>query len=149
MTRPIEGFDIIVQSFAWRGCCNMSSNETRALVSAVVEVYNAKDLEGLRDLYHCDATYWSALTDLCEGRDAILAHFQELFSALPDERMSAKVVIAEGETAVAEFESSGCDADGVEYRIEFTEVFKLTDGLIRSVSVYIDPKDVEVIAGTH
>ena len=125
----------------------MSSNETRALVSAVVEAYNARDLEGLRDLYHCDATYWSALTDLCEGRDAILTHLQELFSALPDERMSAKVIVAE--TAVAEFESSGCDADGVEYRIEFTEVFKLADGLIRSVSVYIDPKDVEVVAGTH
>ena len=127
----------------------MSSNETRALVSAVVEAYNAKDLEGLRDLYHCDATYWSALTDLCEGRDEILAHFQELFSALPDERMSAKVVVAEGETAVAEFESSGFGADGAKYRIEFTEVFKLTDGLIHSVSVYIDPKAVEVISGTH
>ena len=127
----------------------MGKDETRSLVAAVVEAYNAKDLEGLRDLYHHDATYWSALTDLCDGRDAILTHVQELFAALPDEQMRAKVVVVEGETAVAEFESSGCDADGVEYRIEFTEVFKLADGQIDSVSVYIDPKDVEVIGGHH
>ena len=55
----------------------------------------------------------------------------------------------EGETAVAEFESFGCDADGVEYRIEFTEVFKLADGLIDSVTVYIDPETVENIASNH
>ncbi|MCS5683949.1 MAG: nuclear transport factor 2 family protein, partial [Acidimicrobiales bacterium] len=113
------------------------------------EAYNAKDLEGLRDLYHHDATYWSALTDLCDGRDAILTHVQELFAALPDEQMRAKVVVVEGETAVAEFESFGCDADGVEYRIEFTEVFKLADGLIDSVTVYIDPETVENIASNH
>ena len=127
----------------------MGKDETRSLIAAVVEAYNAKDLEGLRDLYHRDATYWSALTDLCEGRDAILTHVQELFAALPDERMRAKVVVVEGETAVAEFESFGCDADGVEYRIEFTEVFKLADGLIDSVTVYIDPETVENIASNH
>ena len=127
----------------------MGKDKTRSLVAAVVEAYNAKDLEGLRDLYHRDATYWSALTDLCEGRDAILTHVQELFAALPDERMRAKVVVVEGETAVAEFESFGCDADGVEYRIEFTEVFKLADGLIDSVTVYIDPETVENIASNH
>ena len=127
----------------------MGKDKTRSLVAAVVEAYNAKDLEGLRDLYHRDATYWSALTDLCEGRDAILTHVQELFAALPDEQMRAKVVVVEGETAVAEFESFGCDADGVEYRIEFTEVFKLADGLIDSVTVYIDPETVENIASNH
>ena len=127
----------------------MGKDKTRSLVAAVVEAYNAKDLEGLRDLYHHAATYWSALTDLCDGRDAILTHVQELFAALPDEQMRAKGVVVEGETAVAEFESFGCDADGVEYRIEFTEVFKLADGLIDSVTVYIDPETVENIASNH
>ena len=127
----------------------MGEDQTRSLIAAVVEAYNAKDLEGLRNLYHREATYWSALTDLCEGRDEILTHVQELFVALPDERMRAKVVVVEGETAIAEFESSGRDADGAEYRIGFTEVFKIADGLIDSVNVYIDPKDVEVIGGHH
>ena len=36
----------------------MGKDKTRSLVAAVVEAYNAKDLEGLRDLYHHDATYW-------------------------------------------------------------------------------------------
>ena len=44
----------------------MGTNESRAAVHAIVEAYNAKDLEALSALYHPDATYWSALSDLRE-----------------------------------------------------------------------------------
>jgi len=63
--------------------------------------------------------------------------------------MSATVVIAEGDTAVAEFESTGRDANGVDYRIEFTEVIQFDNGRISSVTVYIDPETVENIASNH
>ena len=127
----------------------MGTNESRAAVHAIVEAYNAKDLEALSALYHPDATYWSALSDLREGRDSIRGHIQELFPALPNEQMRATVVIAEGDTAVAEFESAGQDADGVDYRIEFTEVIQFDEGQISSVTVYIDPEAVENIASNH
>ena len=127
----------------------MGTNESRAAVHAIVEAYNAKDLEALSALYHPDATYWSALSDLREGRDSIRGHIQELFTALPNEQMRATVVIAEGDTAVAEFESTGQDADGVDYRIEFTEVIQFDEGQISSVTVYIDPEAVENIASNH
>ena len=127
----------------------MGTNESRAAVHTIVEAYNAKDLEALSALYHPDATYWSALSDLREGRDSIRGHIQELFTALPNEQMRATVVIAEGDTAVAEFESAGQDADGVDYRIEFTEVIQFDEGQISSVTVYIDPEAVENIASNH
>ena len=127
----------------------MGTNESRAAVHANVAAYNAKDLEALSALYHPDATYWSALSDLREGRDSIRGHIQELFTALPNEQMSATVVIAEGDTAVAEFESTGRDANGVDYRIEFTEVIQFDNGRISSVTVYIDPETVENIASNH
>ena len=127
----------------------MGTEESRASVHGIVEAYNAKDLEALSALYHPDATYWSALSDLREGRDSIREHIQELFTALPNERMRAMTVIAEGDTAVAEFESLGQDANGVDYRIEFTEVIQFDEGRISSVSVYIDPETVENIAGNH
>ena len=127
----------------------MGTNESRAAVHAIVEAYNAKDLEALSALYHPDATYWSALSDLRKGRDSIRGHIQELFTALPNEQMSATVVIAEGDTAVAEFESTGRDANGVDYRIEFTEVIQFDNGRISSVTVYIDPETVENIASNH
>ena len=127
----------------------MGTNESRAAVHAIVEAYNAKDLEALSALYHPDATYWSALSDLREGRDSIRGHIQELFTALPNEQLRATVVIAEGDTAVAEFESTGQDAGGVDYRIEFTEVIQFDEGQISSVTVYIDPEAVENIASNH
>ena len=127
----------------------MGTNESRAAVHAIVAAYNAKDLEALSALYHPDATYWSALSDLREGRDSIRGHIQELFTALPNEQMRATVVIAEGDTAVAEFESTGRDANGVDYRIEFTEVIQFDNGRISSVTVYIDPETVENIASNH
>lgn len=127
----------------------MGTNESRAAVDRIVDAYNAKDLEALSSLYHPDATYWSALSDLREGRDSIRNHIQELFTALPDERMRAKVVIAEGDTAVVEFESTGRGVGGVEYLVEFTEVIKFDQGRIRSVNVYIDPEAVEGLVGNH
>ena len=100
----------------------MGTEESRASVHGIVEAYNAKDLEALSALYHPDATYWSALSDLREGRDSIREHIQELFTALPNEQMSATVVIAEGDTAVAEFESTGRDANGVDYRLSLIHI---------------------------
>ena len=127
----------------------MGTEESRAAVGEIVNAYNTKDLEGLCALYHPDATYWSALSDLREGRDSIREHIQELFTTLPDEQMRATVGIAEGDSVVAEFESTGRNENGVDYRVEFTEVIRFEEGRIISVSVYLDPEALKNIAGTH
>lgn len=117
----------------------------RQLVRRLVEAYNAKDAQGITDLYHPDARYWSALGDWQEGLPAIKAHLEELHRTLPDEQMEPLAVITDGATVVVEFRSSGTAPSGRPYEIEFTEVIELRDGKIATVKVYLDPDEVEGI----
>ena len=120
---------------------------TRRLVHTLVERYNAKDVDGLIELYHPDARYWSPLGDWQEGTDHIRSHLEELHRTLPDERMEILALMADDGIAVAEFASTGTRADGAAYRIEFTEVIEVVDGRIASVKVYLDPEEVAAISG--
>ncbi|MFQ5948111.1 MAG: nuclear transport factor 2 family protein [Acidimicrobiia bacterium] len=117
----------------------------RALVHQLVDAYNAKDLEGVAGLYAEDARYWSALEDWRSGLDEVRAHLQTLFETLPDEQMSIKALVTDGDTAVVEFESRGTSPDGNPYTIEFTEVLELRDHKIATAKVYLDPEEVERI----
>jgi len=119
----------------------------RTLVREIVERYNAKDVDGVIALYHPAAQYWSPLGDWQEGIDHIRDHLEELHRTLPDEQMAILALITDGETAVAEFASTGTAPSGKPYRIEFTEVFDITEGKIERVRVYLDPEDVAAITG--
>ena len=112
--------------------------DARALVEHVVRLYNDKDLEGLSALYADDITLWSSLGAEAWGKEAFLDHIRDLFVRLPDERMTADVVVTDGSTAVLELISRGTDG-GSPYEISFTEVFEIENGLLRSVKTYIDP----------
>lgn len=122
-----------------------SRDAARALVARLVAAYNAKDADSLADLYHPDARYWSALGEWQEGLPAIRAHVEELHRELPDEEMTIKALITDGEAVVVEFVSSGTAPSGNSYEIEFTEVIELVDGKIASVKVYLDPEEVHRI----
>lgn len=115
--------------------------EARALIERVIHLYNEKDLDGLSDLYADDITLWSALGSEVEGKEAFLDHVAELFERLPDEQMTADVMITDGSAVVVEFTSRGTH-DGSPYELTFTEVFEISDGLLKSVKTYIDPDDV-------
>ncbi|HSJ27512.1 MAG TPA: nuclear transport factor 2 family protein [Acidimicrobiia bacterium] len=115
--------------------------DARAVVERVVQFYNAKDLDGLAALYADDITLWSSLGAEASGKQAFLDHIRHLFDRLPDERMTADVVVTDGATAVLELTSRGTD-DGLPYEISFTEVFEIANGLLTSVKTYIDPDTV-------
>lgn len=112
--------------------------DARAVVEQVVRLYNDKDLEGLAALYAEDITLWSSLGGEASGKSEFLEHIRHLFDRLPDERMTADVVVTDGTTAVAELTSRGT-ADGEPYEISFTEVFEIENGRLTSVRTYIDP----------
>lgn len=112
--------------------------DARAVVESVVRCYNAKDLGGLSALCADDITLWSSLGVESSGKPAFLAHTQYLFEQLPDERMTADVVVTDGVTAALELTSRG-SVDGVPYEFSFTELFEFERGLLRSVRTYIDP----------
>jgi uncharacterized protein (TIGR02246 family) len=118
----------------------VTRDDARAVVARLIDAYNRKDEEALAALYHPDITYWSALSGSRQGKEAVLAHLRELFGRLPDERMGAVTVVADAETAVVEFESTG--TAGRPYRLAFTEVISLADGLVSAISVYLDPEEV-------
>lgn len=112
--------------------------EARALVEKIVQLYNDKDLEGLSALYADDITLWSSLGAETSGKPEFLDHVRHLFARLPDERMTAEVVVTDGATAVLELTSRGTD-NGLPYEISFTEVFEISNGRLTSVKTYIDP----------
>lgn len=115
--------------------------DARALVERIVRLYNDKDLDGLSALYAEDITLWSSLGAEASGKQGFLAHIQDLFDRLPDEHMTADLVVTDGSTAVLELTSRGTD-DGSPYQISFTEVFEIANGLLTSVKTYIDPEIV-------
>ena len=121
----------------------MTRDEAREVVDTIVSAYNAKDADTLASLYHPDARYWSALGDWQEGLPAIREHIEELHRILPDEQMETLMVATDGDTAVAEFRSTGTAPSGNRYQLEFTEVIELRDGKIATVEVYLDPEEVE------
>jgi uncharacterized protein (TIGR02246 family) len=119
----------------------------RAVIDRLADAYNRKDEQAIGALYHPEVTYWSALSGLHTGKDAVLAHVQSLFHELPEEQMRAVTVVTDGDTAVVEFQSTGSGPTGLPYVLDFTEVIELDAGLITSIKVYIDPVEVSAAMG--
>lgn len=119
-----------------------SREDARRLIDRIVTAYNAHDTDALIANYASDITYWSALDGLQEGIDAVRGHIDHLHATLPDEQMRALTVITDGDTTVAEFESTGTNPVGKPYAIEFTEVFEVREGKVSSIKVYLDPEEV-------
>ena len=121
-------------------------HEAQALVRKLVEGYNRKDTGALEALYAPDIELWSSLGESRHGRAEVIGHIVELFRRLPDEQMTAEVMVTDGETVVVELSSRGNSTSG-EYEIDFTEVLELSDGLITNIKTYIDPADVAAAEG--
>ena len=124
-----------------------SRDDAAALIDNIVAAYNSRDTDALAAFYDSDVTYWSAIGGSRHGIDAVREHIEHLHETLPDEKMNDKTVITDGEMIVAEFESTGTNAAGDDYLLEFTEVFELQGGAITSIKVYLDPEEVERVLG--
>ena len=118
-----------------------SKEEARAVIERLVARYNEKDVEGLAALYADDVTVWSSLGAESATKQEFVDHIRELFHRLPDERMTADVIVTDGDTVVLELTSHGT-ARGAPYEITFTEVFEIVEGVLTSVKTYIDPEIV-------
>lgn len=120
-----------------------SAQDARTLIGQITAAYNARDTDVLMGLYQPDVVYWSTIGEPRFGIDAVRRNIDVLHRRFPDERMSAKTIITDGDVIVVEFESTGTNPADPGYTIEFTEVFELRDGMVASVKVYLDPQDVE------
>lgn len=121
--------------------------QARERLRRLIDAYNSKDREALSNLYTDDISLWTSLGGSVTGKDEVLAHIDELFEKLSDERMTADTVITDGETIVVELTSTGSDVKGNPYEFQFTEVFELENGRFVRIRTYIDPDIVEATAG--
>lgn len=117
------------------------------MLAALVEAYNRKDLETMSELYAEDIRLWSPLSGEGRGKEYALAHVRHLFELLPDEQMTADVVMTDGESTVVELTSVGKGADGRLYRFLFTEVIEVDGERITGIRTYIDLDDVSAVTG--
>lgn len=125
----------------------MTSNAAASrLVDQLVAAYNSRTTDVLQQLYRDDITYWNSLDGCREGRQAVIDHIDHLHKILPDEQMRPLTVTADDDVIVVEFESTGTGPNGQPYRIEFTEVFAITDGGIASIKVYSDTDEIAAIS---
>jgi steroid delta-isomerase-like uncharacterized protein len=119
-----------------------SREEAKDLIRQMVDAYNRKDTEAVSSLYADDIRLWSALGPDVRGKSAAVAHLEDLFASLPDERMTIDTIVADEGTVVIEVTSRGTDPQGASYEIAFTEVFRVEANLVREIRTYIDPDDV-------
>jgi limonene-1,2-epoxide hydrolase len=118
----------------------------KEVVHHLVEAYNAKSVDGVLELYRPDARFWDPLhRDGVTGREAIGELIDGLFVAYPDEEMAIETLASDETHAVAELRSRGTSG-GERFEVEFTEVYKVSDGRIEWCRVYLDPKELPACA---
>jgi steroid delta-isomerase-like uncharacterized protein len=124
----------------------MDTDATRALIEALLEAYNAPDLDRASFLYAEDCRYVNrALGIRIEGRGAQRVNMQTFLDIFPDRKLRPLRVIAdEGGAAVeAEFVATspggpGLPPAGQPYGVEMCCVFEIRDGLVATEHDYID-----------
>lgn len=81
---------------------------SKAYAQHLEELYNSQDLDALIDNYAEDAVMSIPETTApLRGRDAIRGIFAEQFAEFPDGRMTAEIVVEEGDTVAEEFTYTG------------------------------------------
>lgn len=81
---------------------------SKELLKHVEELYNSHDLDALAGAYAEDAVMNVPESDgPVRGRNAIRELFAEQFIEFPDGRMSAEIVVEQGDTVAEEFSYTG------------------------------------------
>ena len=124
----------------------MDTDATHALIEALLEAYNAPDLDRASLLYAEDCRYVNrALGIRIEGRGSQRTNMQTFLDIFPDRKLRPLRVIAEEGGAAVETEFVATSPGGPEmppagqpYTSGICCVFELRDGLIATQHDYID-----------
>ena len=120
------------------------------LVQQVFDAINAHDVGALRGLWAEDVE--ERFPDkTCRGRDELAAHFEGLFTALPDFHMELVHSVEDGDTVFARWkltathtggQFNGIDATGKAIAVDGMDHFTLRDGQVASNFVVFDQMEV-------
>lgn len=117
------------------------------VVRRLVERFNARDLEGMLELYAADATLHEPFLDEpVSGTRALRAFHQELFGAFPDEALEIEELLSKDDRVVARLVATathsgaflGMPPTGRRFSVRECTVFRFRDGRVQEVWVYVD-----------
>ena len=119
---------------------------SRTIVRDYVTALQNGDVETLRASFTPDATWWLRgelpVSGTWTGPDAILEGFLAAMFARLDPtapvRQTLTAIIADGDTAVAEWTSYARSADGQTYENDYAVVFQIRGDKIAAVREYFD-----------
>ena len=115
----------------------MSDTITRSLTAQdladTFDAFNRHDIEGVMRHFADDAVFYTvggekAHGTRIEGRDAIAAAFEGVWTAMPDAHWDHRGHFVHGDRAVSEWTFSGTDAQGMRTEAEGADLFTIRDG---------------------
>jgi predicted ester cyclase len=117
----------------------MSLDANKAVVKQVLEGFNARSWDAVRELYSHDYVNHNGPPDLTPDRDGQLQAMNGLVASFPDAEVEATHVVAEGDLTVVrdvlrgthQGEFAGTAPTGEAVSIEFIHVYRIVDGQIR------------------
>ena len=114
-----------------------------AVIDRLAAVTAAHDLEAL---VGCFATDYVNETPAhpargFTGREQVRRNWSQLFAAIPDLRTEVVARAVDGDTVWTEWDMQGTRRDGATTHLRGVMVFRVGDGLIRSVRFYLEPVD--------
>jgi len=127
-----------------------TTERTRAIVAAYVEALQRGDVDALRASFAPDATWWVSgqlpVSGTWHGPDGILDGFLAAMLERLDTNAPVSqeltTLIADGETALAEWTSRARTARGQAYENSYAVVFTVRDERIVAVREYMDTERV-------
>ena len=120
-----------------------STTETRDIVIALFEAFNAHDLDAILVLYHPDiAKINPDHPEPRVGKEVVREIYSNIFQELPGVQDTVRRIIAEGDQAAVEFTASwsmpGEDGTPVNPELNIAAFMKIKDGRIIEDVTYYD-----------
>jgi ketosteroid isomerase-like protein len=116
----------------------LDNDEPISIIEKFNQCINQQDLEGLAALMTQDYVFIDSSDDVHEGKDRMIAGWQEFFETYPDYRNHFEHIEARGELVLVAGHST-CSFDPLDGPALWTA--KVKAGLVKEWRVYLDSKE--------
>ena len=125
------------------------SEENVEIARKAIEAWNARDMDGLRDLYDPDAVYRTPsdwLGGPWIGRDAVMEQFRELRDVYQDDSFGPPELLDAGDHVVVQIPFL-TETRGLPLSTDVAWVYTMRDGLIVSLEFFHSREEALEAAG--